>query len=123
MENPNNYIKIESLLNREGNQLPFAYFSPKSDGKVTWHCNVDPNNENKIISVFCFAGDTENSRDRNITELKSIEEAINTRDTLIQDGWQKLKPPQVNITYEDGRQQPLNRQQKRYLKSLGKDGE
>ena len=28
-------FKIESILNRKDNQLPFGYYSPEADGKLT----------------------------------------------------------------------------------------
>jgi hypothetical protein len=47
--------------------------------------------------------------------LNSLKEAIFARDELIKAGWMKLKPPEITVSYDDGTEKPLNRQQKRYL--------
>lgn len=107
MERP----QITSILNKNDGTLPFGYFEPTQDGKLTWNCGYDP--QGRIISVFCF--DFGTHKDKNVTELKSMKDAIFARDELIKAGWMKLKPPEITVSYEDGTEKPLNRQQKRYL--------
>ena len=44
-----------------------------------------------------------------------MKEAIYMRDELIKAGWKPLKPPEITVKYDDGKEKPLNRDQKRYL--------
>ena len=46
-------FKIESVLNREGDLLPYAFFNPASEGNVTWACGED--HSGNITSVFKYA--------------------------------------------------------------------
>lgn len=108
------YAKVESIVNRDGDQLPFAYSSPQSnekDGSVTWHCGYDQ--DKKITSVFAYINGQE--RDRKIAYLPDEKEAIKARDILVNNGWTKIKPPEITIKYSDGSEKPLNREQKREL--------
>jgi hypothetical protein len=106
-------IRINSLLNPDDDNLPFAYYSPQSDGKVTWHCGHDQNN--KITSVFCYDGD--GHKDKRPSYLNNVKEALNIRLQLIEAGWLKITPPEVTVKYADGTNKPLNRDQKRFLAS------
>lgn len=103
--------KAESILNREGDILPFGYHNPKTDGKLIWMCNEDA--EGKLTSVFSF--DKGTNRENVCKYINDIEEAKMIRDELIKDGWMKVKAPEVNFSYS-GSDKPLNRKQKRYLK-------
>jgi|SRR5579862_3704893 hypothetical protein len=105
------YIRIDNILNRKEGNLPFAYFSPDNTN-VTWNCGYDA--QQKIISIFS-CNDGINDNDRKIQELPNLEEAIKYRDTLIDNGWQKVKPPEIVVKYNDGTEKPLSRKQKRFL--------
>ena len=94
----------------QGDNLPFAYFNPASEGKVTWNCNYDQNG--KITSVFMYSGD--GNPDRRINYLDSMEEAIQTRDTLIEHGWKETKLPTIKFKSPDG-ERDLNRKERRLL--------
>lgn len=119
-ENPFN-ISIESILNKEDGTLPFGYFEPSTDGKLTWNCGYDKGGD--IISIFCY--DHGDHKDKTPAKLPSISDAIFARDTLIKAGWLKMKPPEVTVKYADGESRPLNRKQKRYfarqMKKLSKE--
>ena len=111
MEDPN-MIRVESILNPQDGKLPFALYSPQTDGKVTWHCGYD--HEHKIIAAFCY-DDPGTGKDKKIAVLKSMKEAIDMRDLLIKEGWEPLKPPEITVKQGDGTEKPINRKQKRYL--------
>jgi hypothetical protein len=106
-----NYAKIDSILNPADGKLPFGYYSPDSDGKLTWNCGEDAGG--KIISVF--ACDMGTHKDKKMSVLSNMKEAIFARDQLVEAGWKKLKPPEITVKYEDGKEKPLTRKQKRYL--------
>jgi len=93
-----------------GDELPFAYSRPEraSEGKVTWICNYDQ--DHKITSVFMYSGG--GTPERQINYL-TMEEAIKTRDILIESGWQKTKLPEVRFKSADG--DTLNRKDRRIM--------
>ena len=109
---PDKDVKIESILNREDDSLPYAYFNPENEGKLTWICNYDA--EGKITSVFCY--DFGTHKDRKIEYLPDMEKARYFREELIKNGWQKLVPPEVTFTFP-GEKEPrkMNRKEKRFL--------
>lgn len=88
-----NGLVIEDTLNRPGDILPFAYYNPKTEGKLTWVCNYGIEGT-EIVSVFSMKGEG-----REVKYLASMEEAKYARDELIKNGWLPLKLPQVNITF------------------------
>ena len=103
--------EVESLLNREGNALPFGYHNPETEGKLIWMCNYDA--EGRITSVFSF--DKGTHREANTNYLKDMDEAISVRDELVNHGWKKMEAPKATFSYA-GDDKPLNRKQRRYLK-------
>ena len=106
-------VRIENTLNREGDQLPFGYFNPASEGKVHWTCGEDQNG--KIVSVFQYDGPEGMERMPQFLENKQA--AIEMRETLIESGWKKMKAPEVTFSFPGQKEkQTLNRKQKRYLK-------
>jgi hypothetical protein len=103
----------ETTLNPEDGSLPYAYFNPETEGKLTWVCNKD--SEGKITSVFCFDHGTH--KDRQVRYLATEEEAQYMRDELIKAGWDKFVPPEITFNYPGEKEgKKLNRKQKRYLK-------
>lgn len=106
-------VKAEPVMNREDNSLPYAYFNPETEGKLTWVCG--PDQDGKITSVFCM--DLGTHKDKKCEYLPDIEKARWMRGELINAGWQKLKPPEVTFTFP-GEKNPrqLSRTEKRYLK-------
>lgn len=120
---PNNPkgVQIESIINRDDGSLPFGYFEPSQDGKLTWNCGYDA--KGRIISVFCY--DFGTHKDKKASVLDTMDAAIYARDELIKAGWHKLKPPEITVKYAEGDERPLTRKQKRYLartlKKMAKD--
>lgn len=106
-----NFVRINSILNRKDNQLPFAYYSPETEGKVTWNCGYDQND--KICAVFAYKNG--NEEDRRTAMLPTLQDAIMYRDGLIKAGWLPLDPPKITVKYDDGSEGNLNRKQKRGL--------
>jgi hypothetical protein len=105
-------IQVECILNKDDEVLPYAYFHPEHEGKLTWICGDDA--QGKITSVFCMDLGTE--KDKKCQYVENIEQAKFIRDELIRNGWQKIKPPEISVKMPDGEQRPLNRKEKRYLK-------
>jgi hypothetical protein len=103
--------EAESILNREGDILPFGYYNPETDGKLVWMCNEDA--ECKITGVFSF--DKGTNRENVCKYMKDFAEAKSIRDELVKNGWKKLEAPKISFSYA-GSDKPLNRKQKRYLK-------
>ena len=103
--------KAESILNQEGDQLPFGYFNPETEGKLIWMCNYDA--EGKLTQVYSM--DLGTHREPNVGYLETVDQAIVIRDELIRNGWQPLKAPDITFSYT-GDDTPLNRKQRRYLK-------
>lgn len=105
-------IQGECMVNKPDDTLPYSYFEPSQEGKLTWVCGEDA--DGKITSVFVY--DFSTHKDRKIAYLKDIEEARFCRDELVKAGWQKLKTPEVTFTFPGEKEQKtLNRKQKRYL--------
>jgi len=105
-----NTVEVESILNREDGNLPFGYFHPQTEGKLVWICNYDA--EGKITSIFSYQ-----DQGKQCKYLESKEEAEYIRDELVKNGWKKLKPPKVELTYPGQKEgTSLSRKQKRYLK-------
>ena len=103
--------EAESILNREGDILPFGYYNPETDGKLIWMCNEDA--EGKITGVFSF--DKGINRENVCKYMDSLADAQMIRDELVKSGWKKLEAPTISFSYS-GTDKPLNRKQKRYLK-------
>lgn len=103
---------IENTLNT-GEDLPFGYYHPESDGKLTWICGIGPKGD--IVSVFAF--DHGNRTEKQVKLLKDLKEARFFRDELVNNGWRKLVPPKINFTTtkDDGTTSEMNRTQKRAL--------
>lgn len=102
-------------VKEDSENLPFAYYSPESDGKVTWNCSKDYNG--KITSVFSFLGGQSNGEsDKRCTYLQTEDEAKVIRDELKKAGWQISQQPKIKtkIPGED-RERPLNRRESRFL--------
>jgi len=105
-------VKAEPVVNREDDSLPYAYFNPETEGKLTWVCGQ--NQDGKITSVFCM--DLGTHKDKKCEYLPDIEKARWVREELVKAGWQKLRPPEVTFTFP-GEKEPrnLSRKEKRYL--------
>lgn len=110
-ENEPDYAMMSSILNPDDGSLPFGYYSPELDGKVTWKCGTDQ--EGKIISVFCY--DDRGVLDKKIAVLPSMKDAVYAKDQLVEAGWLKIKPPEITVKQADGSDKPINREQKRKL--------
>lgn len=106
-------FSAESILNREDDTLPYAYYNPETEGKLTWVCGQD--SQGKITSVFCMDLGTE--KDKKCQYLDNIEQAKIIRKDLVDNGWLKLQPPKIEFRFP-GEKNPrqLTRKEKRYLK-------
>ena len=106
-------IKAESILNREDDSLPYAYFHPETDGKLTWICG--PDSEGNITSVFCM--DNGSTKDKKSEYIKNMDNAKFIRQELIKAGWKKLEAPEITFTFPgEKKSRKLNRKEKRFLK-------
>ena len=105
-------VKAETILNQDDDSLPYAYFNPETEGKLTWVCG--PDQDGKITSVFCM--DLGTHKEKKCEYVPDIEKARWIRQELINAGWQKLKPPEVTFSFpgEKG-ERTLNRQERRRL--------
>lgn len=111
-------ISIECAMNREGDVLPYGYFNPETEGKLTWVCGEGPTEKGRkadIISVYAM--DLGDHTEKKISILESLDQAKFVRDELVRNGWKKLVAPTIAFTVssENGSKAPLNRQQKRDL--------
>ena len=104
-------FKIESVLNRDDEILPYAFFNPKTEGNVTWACGEDQNG--KITSVFKYNNPQTNEKETNC-EYVTLEKAKDMREVLIQEGWRENKGPGITLKHPDTGK-PLNRSQRRKL--------
>ncbi len=105
---------VENTLNADDGKLPFGFYNPDTEGKVTWIC--DYGTKGDIISVFAFdSGD--GAPEKKVSILKDMKEASFCREELLKAGWKKLVPPKISFTTtrDDGTKAELNRQQKRTL--------
>ena len=109
---PGKDIKVESVMNKEDDTLPYAYFNPETEGKLTWICGEDA--ERKITSVFCFDHGTH--KDKQTSYVPDMEKVRYIREELIKNGWRKLDPPEVTLTFP-GEKEPrtMTRKEKRFL--------
>ena len=104
-------FKIESVLNREGDELPFALFSPASDGTVSWACGEDQHG--RVTSVFKHETGSAEPNETN-AEYVSKAKAVEMRDTLLAHGWKKSVAPGVRMKHPDTGKE-LNRRERRKL--------
>ena len=102
-------FKIESVLNRAGDLLPYALYNPDSDGRVTWACGEDQ--KGNVTSVFKYENTAEDTSETNC-EYVSQEKALEIRDTLYEHGWRKSKAPGVTMKHPDTGK-PLTRAERR----------
>lgn len=93
---PNGLI-IENILNKEDDTLPYGFYNPETEGKLTWVCNYGIEG-NEIISVYNMKVDGGDGH-RDVKYLASLEEAKYVRDELIANGWLPLKLPDIKFTF------------------------
>lgn len=105
-------VKVDCVMNKEDDTLPYAYFNPETDGKLTWVCGQDA--EGRYTSVFCY--DYGTHKDKQPNYVPDIEKVRYIRKELIDAGWKKLDPPEVTFTFP-GEKDPrkMTRKEKRYL--------
>ena len=113
-ENSFKSFKAESLLNRDGDILPFGLYHPDLKENLTWHCGEDK--DGKITSVFVFT-DEQKNKQKQCAYLENMKAALYHRDELVKDGWKKIIPPEVVFKFPGEKEErPLNRKEKRILK-------
>ena len=106
-------VYIENTLNRDGDILPFGYYNPINEGRLSWVCNYGITGT-EIVSVFTMTPGVESATtEKNVKYLLDEKEAIYCRDELIKNGWLPLKLPEINITSSGGKN--LNRREKREI--------
>ena len=111
-------FSLEYAMNREGDVLPFGYFNPQTEGKLTWVCGEGPTEKGRVADIVSvFAMDLGDHTEKKVVILKDLAEARFMRDELVANGWKKLVAPKIafTVTKEDGTQSSLNRKQKRGL--------
>lgn len=117
-------MKPHTSLN-QGDELPFGYYNPDTEGKTSWMCG--PDHVGVITSVF--ANDDNGVKEKVVSQTftdsngreqpLTKEEAINIRNVLIEHGWKKIIPPEVNFKFSDEKDaKPLNRKKKRLLSKI-----
>jgi hypothetical protein len=118
---PLSNLKVSSV-NSEDGEMPWGYYNPLTEGKVTWNCGYDA--ERRIISIFTFT-DERNQKEKKCDVLKDVVEAEYYRNELVKDGWLKTNPPKIEFTISDGKggQRPINRKEKRMLERKIKKGQ
>lgn len=106
-------LSIEIPLNKYDDKPPFGYFHPQTKGNLIWVCDFDQ--DQKLVSVFKMKGDS-----KIIAKyLENVEEALEYRNELVSEGWEKINPPDVNIRLPNGKTiDELNRKEKRGLKKM-----
>lgn len=103
---------FECTMNREDGSLPYGYYCPETEGKLTWICGEDA--EGIITSVFCF--DYGTHKDKKSSYLEDLDKAKYCRDELIKNGWRPLKPPEAKFKFPDEKDpRTLSRKEKRKL--------
>ncbi len=106
-----NSTQVESLVNRDGDILPYAYHNPVTDSKLIWMCGEDQ--DGKITSVFAF--DNNGQREKQTSYVNDMAQARFMRDELAKAGWLKLDPPKIEFTMPGSGNKVLNRKQRRLL--------
>lgn len=104
-------FKSQNPLNREDGSLPYGYYNPQTEGKLTWICGEDA--EGRITSVFSM--DLGSHKEKKCQYLESIEDAQVIRDELVKNDWQKLELPDITFKFEDGSDRALTRKERRQL--------
>jgi hypothetical protein len=107
-------FSIENTLNKDVNNLPFGLYNPETEGKLTWICNYSQ--ENNIVGVFSMDCKP-NEPERELRVYKDLDEAKLIRDSLLDSGWQPIKPPKIAFTVRgsDGEPREMNRKERRQL--------
>jgi len=106
-------IKAESILNREGDILPFGLYCPQLEGKLSWICNEDK--DGKITSVYKYDENATTS-EKKCEYLPDMKTALFARDELLKAGWKPITPPEVTFKFPGEKEaRPLNREEKRKL--------
>lgn len=119
-----NEISVESVSNRKDDSLPYRFYNPASEGKVTWTCGEDQNGD--IFSVFCCKDPRNDINEKVVSQLNSdgasletaLKKAKEIREELILNGWNKTRDPEISFTVPDqrtGAQRPMNRKERRHL--------
>lgn len=128
-EDPSGFT-VENVMNKDDESLPFGYFCPATEGKVTWVCGYGPQKKNNVSKshgnsetsdiVSVFSCDTGDGTERQVKILENMDQAKYMRDELVKEGWQKLSAPKIEFTVtKDGKKSTtmtsFNRKQKRAL--------
>lgn len=111
MENLIQDYSIESTLNENLNELPFAFYCPETSGEVYWICDYDY--EKRIVGTFKSEIKGDKASQSNF--LKDMDEAMSVRDELIINGWLPMKKPEIMVTDPNGKERSLNRKERRFF--------
>ena len=107
-------LQLENAVNSNGDDLPFGYYEPTTDGKVTWNCGYDK--DGKITSVFCYR--EHDHVERKISYLNSVDDALFARKQLIDAGWNKIKPPEITFSFEGSKSEMTRAEKREFNKNL-----
>lgn len=102
-------FKPISTLNNPDGSLPYGLYNPDTEGKLVWHCGLDP--QGNVTSVFQMT--FPDGRKEKECEYITDDRAKFMRDELLANGWKPIDTPNVTFKYEDGKE--LNRRQRKYL--------
>lgn len=107
-------LSVTDMLNRDERTLPFGFYHPGNEeieeGKIVWYCGADASG--RILSIMNYNDPPTNDRHSNIV---SYETALETRQTLIDNGWKPVKPFKSTFHTSEGDKKELNRKQRRRL--------
>ena len=108
-----NSMKIEPILNRKGDLLPFGLFYPPSEGFFTWHCGEDE--DGKVTSVYKVTPGNDKR-----CEYITYERACDVRNILKAEGWRPIVPPKVALTHPDTKRPLTRAEKKRVARQIAK---
>lgn len=112
-------FSIENTLNASEIDLPFGLYNPETSGKLTWICGYGKTRD--IVSVYCMELEG-GQKEKQVSILENLAQAIHVRDTLKAHGWRILIPPKIEfkVTNKDGQRVDPNRKQRRYIERKAK---
>lgn len=124
---------ITTTGTNEGDDLPFAYFSPAAEAEgnsLRWHCALDEGGQ--VVGVYVFrqgeraaslggggrggagAGEhDERVTDRRVLFYPSKEDAVRYRDGLVEAGWKPVDAPDVTFSFPGLGSRTLTRKEKK----------
>jgi hypothetical protein len=94
-ESPSGFT-LESTLNI-GEDPPYGLFKTGIEDELSWHCNYTEEG-NHLTGVYRFKSKSDGKLEYVEQTYNTIADAKFVRGELLNEGWQKIKPPKVNYT-------------------------